>query len=222
MLPEGGASPPEEFRELLKTRAPAFDLALPEAACEKLSRFLAELDIARRRTNLTGPLSAQELVDHALESALGEKLVPQRAELIDVGSGAGFPGVAIAIVRPDVCVTPVETRRKRLEFLKAVSRSVGLDNVFAHETSVTNLVRSSADVATARAVGRIGEVLGDAPFLKPGGLFLAWTTRAAAGGLARSLGRHFLPDTQLAVPGSRHKVIAAFRKNVPRGTEDED
>ena len=220
MLPEGGACPPEEFRELLKTRAPAFDLALPDAAFEKLSRFLAELDIARRRTNLTGPLSTQELVDHTLESALGEKLVPPRAELIDIGSGAGFPAVPIAIVRPDVCVTPVEPRRKRLEFLKAVSKEVGLDNVFAHETSVTNLVRSAADVATARAVGRIDEVLGEAPFLKPGGLFLAWTTRATAGGLARRLGRHFSPDSQLAIPGSRHKVIAAFRKNVPRGTEE--
>src|SRR5713101_6180584 len=222
MLPEGEASPPEDFREVLKTRAPAFDLALSDAAFEKLSRFLAELDVARRRTNLTGPLSTQELVDHALESALGEKLVPQRAELIDIGSGAGFPAVPIAIVRPDVCVTPVEPRRKRLDFLKAVSKEVGLDNVFAHETSVTNLVRSAADVATARAVGRIDEVLGEAPFLKPGGLFLAWTTRATAGGLARRLARHFTPDSHLAVPESRHKVIAAFRKNVPRGTEEED
>jgi 16S rRNA (guanine527-N7)-methyltransferase len=220
MLPEGQASPPEDFRELLKTRAPAFDLAYPDVAFEKLSRFLAELDIARRRTNLTGPLSTQELVDHALESALGEKLVPPRAELIDIGSGAGFPAVPIAIVRPDICVTPVEPRRKRLEFLKAVSNEVGLDNVFAYETSVTNLVPSSADVATARAIGRIDEVLGEAPFLKPGGLFLAWTTRATAGGLARRLARYFLPDAQLAVPGSRQKVIAAFRKNVPRGTED--
>ncbi len=200
MLPEGEASPPEEFRELLKTRAPVFDLALAEPAAEKLSRFLAELDVARRRTNLTGPLSTQELVDHALESALGEKLVPQRAELIDIGSGAGFPAVPIAIVRPEV----------------------GLDNVFAHETSVTNLVRRSADVATARAVGRIDEVLGEAPFLKPGGLFLVWTTRATSGGLARRLARHFTPDSHLAVPESRHKVIAAFRKNVPRGTEEED
>src|SRR6266566_3896085 len=222
MLPEGEASPPEEFRELLKTRAPVFDLTLAELAAEKLSRFLAGLDVARRRTNLTGPLSTRELVDHALESALGEKLVPQRAELIDIGSGAGFPAVPIAIVRPDVCVTPVEPRRKRLDFLKAVSKEVGLDNVFAHETSVTNLVRSAADVATARAVGRIDEVLGEAPFLKPGGLFLVWTTRATSGGLARRLARHFTPDSHLAVPESRQKVIAAFRKNVPRGTEEED
>src|ERR1700730_12348799 len=121
MLPEGGACPPEEFRDLLKTRAPVFGLALPDATFEKLSRFLAELDVARRRTNLTGPLSSQELVDHALESALGERFVPQHAELIDIGSGAGVPAVPIAIVRPDVSVTPVEPRRKRLEFLKAVS-----------------------------------------------------------------------------------------------------
>src|SRR5260370_36838053 len=117
MLPEGEASPPEEFREILKTRAPFFDLALAEPAVEKLSQFLAELDVARRRTNLTGPVSTQELVDHALESALGEKFVPPCAELIDIGSGAGFPAGPIAIVRPEICGTPVQPRRQRLAFL---------------------------------------------------------------------------------------------------------
>ena len=123
-------------------------------------------------------------------------------------------GINFILVRNSEGIVQVTVPRK------AVSKEVGLDNVFAHETSVTNLVRSAADVATARAVGRIDEVLGEAPFLKPGGLFLAWTTRATAGGLARRLGRHFSPDSQLAIPGSRHKVIAAFRKNVPRGTEE--
>jgi len=218
MLPAGEFCPPEAFRRLLEKRVPAFGLTLSGLALERLSRFLAKLDRMRRQTNLTGPLRTQELVDHALESILGERLVPPRAEVIDIGSGAGFPGIPLAIARPDVCVTPVEPRRKRLEFLKEASKEVGLVNVFAYETSVTNLGKDFADVATARAVGQIDEVLGQAPFLKPEGLFLAWTTKANAQKLARALERHFSPGERLAVPESRHKVIASFRKHVPRGT----
>src|SRR5215472_2247930 len=105
MLPAGGASPPEAFQSLLETRAPAFGLVLSEPSLARLSRFLARLDDARRQTNLTGPVSIEELVDHALESVLACRLLPPRAEVVDIGSGAGFPGLPIAIVRQDVCVT---------------------------------------------------------------------------------------------------------------------
>src|SRR5215831_6410674 len=218
MLPAGAASPPEAFRRLLEARAPAFGLLLSEPAVARLSRFLARLDDARRQTNLTGPLSIEEMADHALESVLGERLLPRRAEVIDIGSGAGFPGLPIAIVRPDLCVTPIEPRRKRSDFLDAVSREVGLDNVFAPEGSVTHLARSSVDVALARSVGKIDEILGEAPFLKLGGLFVAWTTTSNTAALTRRLSPVFSSEQPLAVPQSRHKVIVPFRKTVPRGT----
>ncbi|HSS44134.1 MAG TPA: hypothetical protein VLO07_02245, partial [Thermoanaerobaculia bacterium] len=76
------------------------------------------------------------------------------------------------------------------------------------------------DVATARAVGSVDRVLADAPYLKPGGLFLAWTTDASW--LAARLLPHFSCEGGLPVPGSRRKAIVSFRKTgpgVPRGTD---
>src|SRR5215471_1210393 len=176
MLPEGGAQSPESFQALLKEHAPSFGLDLPRAALEPLARFLSELDQARRRTNLTGPLAAEELVEHALESALGERLIPQGARVIDIGSGAGFPGVPLAIVRPDIAVTPVEPRRKRIEFLEEISRALGIPNLSSPVKNLGQLANESVDAATARAVGGIERLLENPRFLHPGGLFLAWTT----------------------------------------------
>jgi 16S rRNA (guanine(527)-N(7))-methyltransferase RsmG len=221
MLAEGEAQSPEFFGRRLQERAPVFDLTLPDNVLEALSRFLAELDLARRRTNLTGRLTAEELVDHALESAFGEKLIPHGARVIDIGSGAGFPGIPLAVLRPDILVTPVEPRRKRREFLLHASERVGTSNLAPPEKSLSGLDSDVANVATARAVGGVERLLGKARFLQPGGLFLAWTTDA------RLLSRRLLPvfafETQLSVPESRRKTIASFRKRrVPRGTREEN
>jgi 16S rRNA (guanine(527)-N(7))-methyltransferase RsmG len=220
MLAEGEAQSPEFFGRLLRKRAPAFDLALPDDVRERLSRFLAELDLARRQTNLTGPVTAEELVDHVLESAYGEKLIPHGARVIDIGSGAGFPGIPLAVLRPDILVTPVEPRRKRREFLLEASERVGIANLAPPEKTLGSLSSDVANVATARAVGSVERLLGKARFLQPGGLFLAWTTDA------RLLSRRLLPvfalEGELPVPESRRKTIASFRKqSVPRGTRQE-
>ena len=72
MLDEAGAQPPEFFAAEILAQLPRFDLSLDAPEVSSLARYLAELDLGRRRTNLTGPLSGQDLVSHALESALGK------------------------------------------------------------------------------------------------------------------------------------------------------
>ncbi len=64
------------------------------------------------------------------------------------------------------------------------------------------------------------EILGEAPFLKLGGLFVAWTTTSNTAALTRRLSPLFSSEQPLAVPQSRHKVIMPFRKTVPRGTTE--
>jgi 16S rRNA (guanine527-N7)-methyltransferase len=229
MLPEGGESPPEVFDALLALRSPAFGLVLDSGASERLARYLAVLDLWRRRTNLTGPLSAPALVDHALESALALDWIAPGASLADVGSGAGFPGIPIAILRPDVSVVPVEPRKKRREFLDHVSRALGLANVAAAAPGLSGLTGGRLSGAVSRAVGGLAEILGQAEFLERRGMLLAWTTEPEA--LARDLGRRFRLESVREVPGSERKRIALFRKSserpvkrgsagdVPRGTE---
>jgi len=180
-----------------------------------MARFLSALDAARRRTNLTGPFPSEELVAHALESAMGSTLLPPRARVVDIGSGAGFPGLPLAAVRPDLRVTPVEPRRKRAEFLVAVVREIGLENVTPPRRSVSELAAGTADAATARAVGDVESLVRDAEWLSEEGLFLAWTTEP--GTVERRLHGAFRLDRSVPVPRSRRKVIALLRR-VPRST----
>jgi 16S rRNA (guanine(527)-N(7))-methyltransferase RsmG len=210
MLPEGSALSPEAFRKLIREQAPPFDVRLEEAALERLARFLSALDAARRRTNLTGPFPSEELVAHALESAMGSTLLPPRARVVDIGSGAGFPGLPLAITRPDLRVTPAEPRRRRAEFLEAVVREIGLTNVAAPCRNVRDLAAGSADAATARAVGEVERLVREADWLTAGGLFLAWTTEP--GTLEKRLEGAFRLERSLPVPGSRRKVIALLRR----------
>ena len=209
MLPAGGELSPETFRGLLEARAPAFGLTIPSRAVERLSRYLAFLDVWRRRTNLTGPMPSAELVEHVLESALGAHLLP-RGAAVDVGSGAGLPGIPLAVLREDVRVTPVEPRRRRRDFLDLATRELALANFDAAGSSVRGLPAGAFSSAVGRAVGRIADILGDADFLEPGGLFLAWTTDTEA--LARDLVPRFRRVEVWEVPGSRRKEIASFRK----------
>jgi 16S rRNA (guanine527-N7)-methyltransferase len=209
MLPAGAELPPEDFLPLLDRAAASVSLSLPRPARDLLARYLAQLDRARRRTNLTGPFPAEELARHAVESALAAASVPEGLA-VDVGSGAGFPGVPIACLRPDVTVLPVEPRRLRREFLDGCGRDLPLANLAPARASLAAVEPGSAASALARAVGDLPRVLGRAPFLAPRGLFLAWTTDPD--GLDRALAPVFGFEDVLPVPGSDRKVIARFRR----------
>lgn len=210
MLPEEGASPPEVFRRLLKAAAPEWGLSISPSVLSALARYLAELDVRRRTTNLTGPLGFDELVSHTLESALGERLISHGARVVDIGSGAGFPGLPLAIVRPDLTVTLLEPRAKRAAFLRHVVRETRARNARVEESRATALPKQARfDVATSRAVGRIVEILRGASFLAPGGTFLAWTTEPQE--LARRLVPLFSLERTESVPGSQRRTIALFR-----------
>lgn len=209
MLPEGSEAPPERFEEWIAARGRAYGLTLDPGETNQLARYLALLDLWRRRTNLTGPFPAETLVEHALESCLGADLIPPRACVSDIGSGAGLPGIPVAILRGDITLVPVEPRRKRREFLDLVRESLTL-NMAPAIPSISALAAGSCEAALARAVGSIAEVLDAAPFLTPAGQFLAWTTDPEA--LARSLDGRFRLERVRDVPGSEKKQIAVFRR----------
>ena len=210
MSREGPPLPPEAFLPLLAAAAATYRIPLGDEALDRLGRYLSELDRARRGTNLTGRLGPEALADHVLESAFGARLVPPGAALLDIGSGAGFPGIPIAALRPDAKVTLLEPRRRRADFLREAAAAVPLENVTVIEGRPAALAGRSYDGATSRAVGGLDRVLGEAAFLRPGAIFLAWTTEPQA--LARSLAAVFALEGAEPVPGSRRKTIARFRK----------
>ena len=209
MLPEGGEAAADVFRRRLEDRAPDYPLPLGAAALAGLAKYLQILDRERRRTNLTGPVSTEALVEHALESALGAGLLPPNARVADIGSGAGLPGIPLAIAAPSLRVRPVEPRRRRREFLDATVRDLGLSNVEPAVLSVRKLEPRAFQAAVSRAVGDIAGIVGEAPFLADKGAFVAWTTNRY--GLEAELGKRFRLERVLQVPGTARKSIALYR-----------
>ncbi|MCK4410152.1 MAG: 16S rRNA (guanine(527)-N(7))-methyltransferase RsmG, partial [Candidatus Eisenbacteria sp.] len=122
--------------------------------------------------NLVSRRSLGSLGEHFVDSAALLSFVdPGQGSLGDLGSGAGFPGVVVAIMRPRVSVTLVDSRRSKVVFLKNVRRRLGLDNVTVVHGRLEELRgRVQFDVATARALGSAEAAL--APCLRlvaPGG-----------------------------------------------------
>ena len=196
---------PEKFRDLLQNALPQFSLELTDAREDRLARFLAELDVWRRRVNLTGRLTAEELVSHALESLVGAELLEPRSTVVDVGTGGGFPGVPLAIVRTDLELTWLEPREKRAAFLRHVARALPVANAAVRTARTGDLEQSEFDFATCRAVAL--DALGAVPFLRPGGRLLLWTTRAKAVAATGSLQL----EQVLPLPQSRQRIVAVYR-----------
>ena len=199
--------PPERFEELLR-QADASSSLTP-AVVDLLARYLAELDQWRRRVNPTGQLDAADLVAHAAEALLPADLLPRGGSLLDIGSGAGFPGVPLAIARRDVPVTLLEPRAKRASFLRHVIRILPLANAAVHEARVEEVGGQTFGAAASRAVGRLDRIIGEAGFLEPGGLLLLWTTEAED--RVRDLPT-FVLELVRPVPGSVRRVVAVLRK----------
>lgn len=200
---------PDRFEEILKRRAPAFgvEAQLPRAGL--LAGYLSELDHWRRRVNLVGNLTAEEIADHALEALLAASLILHGARVVDIGSGAGFPGLPIAIAREDLSVTLVEPRAKRAAFLRHVARDLPLRNVGVREARIEEVGGQTFGFATTRAVGDFASWIRDAAFLEDGGALLAWTTDASAVG--RDLAEFDLARV-VPIPNSSKRIIAVFLK----------
>ncbi|WP_392467776.1 16S rRNA (guanine(527)-N(7))-methyltransferase RsmG [Arsenicicoccus cauae] len=172
--PDPGAAPP---------RAPGaaevvFGERLPLA--ERFVQCLATTGVTH---GLIGPREVPRLWGrHVLNCAVVAELVPRGAAIIDVGSGAGLPGLALAIVCPTSEVHLVEPRRRATDWLTATADAVGLDNVVVHHARAQDVVGTVvAPVATARAVTRIGQLAQwCAPLTSAGGTLLALKGASAA------------------------------------------
>jgi 16S rRNA (guanine527-N7)-methyltransferase len=145
--------------------------------------FFVHLSTTAVTRGLIGPREVPRLWErHLLNCAAVAELVPMEAFLVDVGSGAGLPGIAIAIARPDVSVTLVEPLQRRVTWLEEVVADLGLENVTvcrARAEEVRGVI--AADVATARAVAALPVLAGWClPLVRPGGQLLAVKGRTAA------------------------------------------
>ena len=140
---------------------------------ERFTAILADSGVSH---GLVGPREVARLWErHVLNCAVVHPAIPEGAPVIDVGSGAGLPGLALAIVRPDLRLLLVEPMLRRTTWLTNTVEELGLDNVEVHRGRAEQFWgRLSAPVVTARAVARLGELARwSLPLLSPGGAMLA-------------------------------------------------
>jgi 16S rRNA (guanine527-N7)-methyltransferase len=148
-----------------------FDEALPVA--ERYAAFLADAGVER---GLIGPREADRLWErHLINCAVVSEAVPADAQVVDIGSGAGLPGIVLAIVRPDLRITLLEPLLRRTTFLDECVQMLDLRNVEVRRARAEEVAKEfSVDVATARAVAPLERLAKWAlPLLRPGGELLA-------------------------------------------------
>jgi 16S rRNA (guanine527-N7)-methyltransferase len=155
-------------------------------ATEAAARYVAMLAGDGVVRGLIGPREVPRLWDrHVLNSAALAEAVPQDARVVDVGSGAGLPGIPLGLARPDLTLTLVEPMARRVEFLQDVVTALGMPwrivRGRAEERSVVRAV-GPVDVVTARAVAPLPRLVGWCRgLLTPGTQLIALVgTRAAA------------------------------------------
>jgi len=137
--------------------------------------YRAELKKWNRVHNITSITGDEEIViKHFLDSLLYLKAMPQgEVVLCDVGSGGGFPGLPLAIARPDIRVTLLEPARKKAAFLKQIRRLLALKNVEIIDCRAEELTDSEFDVVATRATFSVGEMLDKAGrLIKKGGVMI--------------------------------------------------
>lgn len=167
-------------KDALHRCAAAYGVEVSPTLADRLeiyARLLVEWNEKINLTAITDPTGIA--VKHFADSLLAAPLLPAGAfSLIDVGTGAGFPGVPLALLRPDCRLTLLDSLNKRLLFLEALCRELALPVQLIHaraeEGSRQPALREQFDIATARAVAALPTLCEYClPFVRPGGRFIA-------------------------------------------------
>lgn len=212
----------------------AVELPAPSPAAQQLfgprlslaKSYVAHLGTTGVQHGLIGPREIPRLWDrHVLNCAVVADLLEPGASVADVGSGAGLPGIALAIQRPDVKISLVEPLLRRVTWLYRVVDDLQLPNVTVHRGRAQEIAASmKVDVVTARAVAPLENLIAWAfPLLAPQGRLLALKGQSAAEELGRSAGllRRESLIAELVILGEDllaepTRVIAVTRR--PRGS----
>ena len=211
-------------------------LGLPwtQKAAEQLSLYGDRLLEKNQVMNLTAITDPEEVVKrHFLDSAA---LLPSKAlggrKVIDVGTGAGFPGLPLKILEPSLRLTLLDSLGKRVRWLESICEALSLDNVVclharAEEQALAEGFRDGFDLVTSRAVAALPLLCELClPYVKVGGLFLAMKSVDSgeelnqAGRAIAKLGGRLLPPVDYEIPGCgvRHRVVRVEKLSpTPKG-----
>ncbi len=199
-------------------------IPLSEKQAAQLDAYAELLVEYNQRVNLTAITDPQGIEDkHFVDSLLFAAQPEVEGRLVDVGTGAGFPGIVAKIYKPQLCLTLMEPTGKRVEFLKYACGQLGLTGVeFAKERAeeaARKGWREQFDVASARAVAALNVLCEYClPLVRQGGVFIAMKGSGAAAELAcagaaiQKLGGGPAECRSLALPGGDERSLILCRK----------
>lgn len=176
-----------DFKEKLYSEVKSIGVELDQTALDRFYIYYTMLIDYNTRMNLTAITEENEvIVKHFCDSLypLSKCQLKEGAMIIDVGTGAGFPGIPLLIARPDIKLTLLDGLNKRLVFLADVLKEIGLDAEIVHsraeEGAQDKKYREKFDVVTSRAVARLN-VLSEycLPYVKKDGVFVSLKGPAA-------------------------------------------
>lgn len=195
-------------------------IGLSEDAICDFDRLCALLLEFNAHTNLTAIKDEEGVaIKHFADSlaALCFDLIPENSKVIDIGCGAGFPGLPLAHARRDISVTFLDSTAKKLKFTEKACNELGIKADFlpvrAEEVSSDKKYREGFDIAVSRAVASLPVLLElSLPFVKVGGTFIAYKATGAAEELEMS---------KNAVPMLGAKYVKTLEVELPQGVDGE-
>lgn len=215
------------FNDFLTKSASEEGIELSGVVVDKLRIYFEMLIEWNKKINLTSIKDEKDIIiKHFLDSLMLLKYleIPEEAKLIDVGTGAGFPGLVLKIVRPDLHILLLDSLNKRLRFITEVIGDLSLRSVEpvhfrAEIAGKMELYREQYDFATARAVAPMVQLLEYCvPFVKIGGRFIAMKSKKAEEEVENSsdasfaLGAKLEKISEFNLPGNIYRCLVHYEK----------
>ncbi|MCX5918961.1 MAG: 16S rRNA (guanine(527)-N(7))-methyltransferase RsmG [Deltaproteobacteria bacterium] len=210
---------------LLLEGAAILGISLTHDQMKAFELYLKELNLWRKKINLASRKDDREVIlKDFLDSLTLLKYLPQEKSVLDLGSGAGFPGIPLRIVRPDLKIVLLEATRKKVFFLKEVLRISKLSGVevrWSGEDGGIEGLSATFDFVISRAFGSLLAFASEGvDFLKKGGILLAMKGKKGREELEESLASlkdmslepNFLEAIQLPYLGHERNLIGLKKK----------
>lgn len=165
-----------EFESVFLDEAKKIDVSINDDMLNKFYTYMKEIIDWNEKVNVTAITDEKMfIVKHFIDSLTVNRFVKDKECIIDIGTGAGFPGIPLKIVNPNLKVTLIDSVNKKLNVIRDISEKIKLNNLQiihtrAEDLAIKNEYREKYDVATTRAVSNLSTILEYMlPFVKVGG-----------------------------------------------------
>lgn len=204
-----------DFVSVLEKGAQELSLPLSKETIVNFSRYCEELMLWNRRIDLTALTTPADLaIKHFLDSLLPARFIKENAFVMDIGTGAGFPGIPIKVYRADTRVLLLDSSEKKITFLKHIIRTLKLKDITpihqrAEDRGFQSIMKETIDVVISRAFAQFKDLFGVARrFPKQGGSII---------GMLGSNWESALKEAEPTIKGEGYKIDTISHFTLPFG-----